>query len=300
MKVAKILHNPAAGDEEHSKEELISLLEASGFECAYTSTKKKDWKKVKPDVDFLVAAGGDGTVRKIVKTLLKRKVLEKTWPIALLPLGTANNIAATLGISGTQEEIIESWHNSTLKKFDVGLVYELEETNFFLEGLGYGIFPYLIAEMKKQGKDFIEDPDLKMNAALELLHQIVLSYEPRHCELVVDDHNHSGKFLMVEIMNTRSIGPNLILAPEADPGDGELEIVLVPEKCKNQFATNLTNKIAGKKEDYRYDIVKGKDIRIQWDGTHVHLDGEVLKIKKSMELSIQLKAGVLEFLVPKD
>ncbi len=62
-------------------------------------------------VDFIVAAGGDGTIRKITKELLDRKLSEKTWPIALLPLGTANNIAQTLEINGTSEDIIHSWHS---------------------------------------------------------------------------------------------------------------------------------------------------------------------------------------------
>ena len=297
MKVAKLVHNPTAGDEEHTKKELIATIEKGGFKCRYASTKEKGWKKLEPKIDFLIAAGGDGTVRKIVKKLLKRKILQKGLPIGLLPLGTANNIAKALAISGTHEEIINSWHAASMKKFDVGRVCNLEESNFFLEGLGYGIFPYLIVEMKKGGRDF-EDPELEITTALALLHEIVLSYEPRHCELEVDGTNHSGKFLMTEIMNTPSIGPNLVLAPDADPCDGELEIVLVPEKYKERFATYLTNKIAGQEEEYRYDTLRGKKIRISWEGTHVHVDGDVLKIPRRYALEIEVKEGLIEFLVP--
>jgi len=298
MKVAMLVHNPTAGDEEHSKKDLISMIEKKGYQCVYASTKEKGWK-VKSHIDFLIVAGGDGTVRKIVKKLLKRKVLQKTLPIGLLPLGTANNIAKALDISGTTEETIDSWQTAHRKKFDVGYVTYSKETNFFLEGLGFGIFPYLMQEMKNQDKESIEDPELKMRAALELLHQIVLSYEPRLCTLEVDGANHSGKYLLAEIMNTRSIGPNLVLAPDADPGDGELEIVLIAEKHKEKFASYLKNKLAGnEEEEYRYDTLKGKNIQISWQGTHVHLDGEIIKAAESTELTIELKEGLVEFLVP--
>src|SRR4051812_7704662 len=119
MKVVKLLHNPGAGDEEHSKKELVKLIEANGFECNYSSVKK-DWTNFEPEPDFLVIAGGDGTVRKVTKELLEQNLVNKKFPIALLPLGTANNIAKTLGIAGEKESIIQSWHRARLKKYDVG------------------------------------------------------------------------------------------------------------------------------------------------------------------------------------
>ncbi len=298
MKTAQLLHNPEAGDEEHTKKELISITEANGFKCKYSSTKKKGWKELDPEVDFLIAAGGDGTVRKIIKLLLKRKVLEKKWPIALLPLGTANNIAKTLGISGTTEEIIQSWHRATLKKYDVGRIVDMEGAEFFLESFGYGIFPYLILEMEKQEKNSLEDPEEKIHAALELLHQIILAYEPQQCELEVDGTNHSGKFLLAEIMNTRSIGPNLVLSPNSDVSDGELEVVLIPENHKERFASYVLNKVRGEEEEFVASTLKAKNIRIGWDGTHIHVDGNIVKTRKSKEVRIELMEGLVEFLVP--
>ncbi|MEI6949174.1 diacylglycerol kinase family protein [Paraflavisolibacter sp. H34] len=300
MKRAQLLHNPGAGDEEHSKEELMSLLESNGFECRYSSTKKKEWKDIEPGVDLLVVAGGDGTVRKITEELLGRKVMEKILPIALLPLGTANNIAKTLGITGNPEEIIPAWRNGIIKKYDVGRIYDIEDSHFFLESFGYGVFPFLMKEMKKRGKDEIVSPEEKMKTALHLLHEIILSYEPRFCQLEVDGTDHSGKFLLAEIMNTRSIGPNLCLSPLADPGDGELEVVLVPEKHKEKFAAYIESLLYGKDETFTFTTLQAKEVRISWEGNHVHVDDKVVKIEKSAEVKIELKEGLLRFLVPED
>jgi diacylglycerol kinase family enzyme len=298
MKVAKLIHNPNAGDEEHSKKELISIIESQGYRCIYSSVKDENWKKIDPSVDFLIVAGGDGTVRKTVKKLLKRKVLERTWPIGLLPLGTANNIAKTLGVVGTTEEIIESWKSLKRKRFDVGCVSAGKDEEFFLEGFGCGIFPYLMLEIQNQKLESMENPEMKMNSTLGLLHQIVLAYEPRQLELTIDGAVHSGKYILVEIMNTRSIGPNLVLAPDADPGDGEFDLVLIAEKNKERFATYLENRLEGNVEEYRYDTLRGKDIRILWQGTHIHVDGKTMKIKQPVEMRVELRENVIEFLVP--
>lgn len=298
MKYAKLLHNPGAGDEEHSKEELIGLIEDSGFHCRYSSTKKKDWKPIEDDTDLVVIAGGDGTVRKVAEELLDRKVLDHSLPLGLLPLGTANNIAKTLGVTGDPEDIIPAWKQGKLKKFDVGLVSGVPDAAFFLESFGYGIFPYLMQEMKKRGKEEIETPEEKMQAALKLLHEIIQSYEPHYCELEVDGTDHSGKFFLAEIMNTRSIGPNLDLSPMADPGDGELEVVLVPEKHKDKLLNYVLCKMKGLEETNVFHILKGKEIKISWEGTHVHVDDEVVKIDAGAKVKIKVREGLLEFLVP--
>ncbi|MCU7550671.1 diacylglycerol kinase family protein [Chitinophagaceae bacterium LB-8] len=299
MKVVKLLHNPGAGDEEHSKEELMSTLRANGFECRYSSTKKKNiGKDIETDIDMLVVAGGDGTVRDVVGDLLDRKMLEKNWPIGLLPLGTANNIAKTLGIEGETQDIIRSWQGAKVKKYDVGRLYDVPESKFFLESFGYGVFPYLMQEMKKTGKEKIDVPEMKIKAALELLHDIILSYEAKRCMLEIDGVDHSGNFLLAEIMNTRSIGPNLFLAPQADPGDGHLEVILVPEHDRKKLAAYVQHKINGIEEDYDFHSITGKNIRISWHGTHVHVDDEVVKLKESSEIKIELKQSLLEFLVP--
>jgi diacylglycerol kinase family enzyme len=297
MKVVNLLHNPSAGHEDHTADDLVSLLEANGFECEYSSMEKKAWKKMQEEVDFIVAAGGDGTVRKITKRLLDRKLSEKTWPIGLLPLGTANNIAQTLQINGDTEEIIQSWHHPQVKKFDVGRIHGLPGVKFFLESFGYGIFPFLIRKMKKAEKA-IPSPETEMKVALQILHDIIFTYEPKYCELNVDGQDHSGKFLLAEIMNTRLMGPNLFLSPHGDPGDGQFEVILIPEDDKEKLASYVAEKINGVDIPYTFRQLKGKDIEISWEGTHVHADDEIIKMEKNEKIKIELREGLLRFLVP--
>ena len=133
MRQAHIIYNPEAGNKELTKEKLMALIEAEGFKCGYSSTKEEDGITISDDTEFLIVAGGDGTVRKVAMKLLKGKWKGKNLPIALLPIGIANNIAKTLQIKGTPEAIIQSWNNSTIKKYDVGFVEDAPALIFFLK-----------------------------------------------------------------------------------------------------------------------------------------------------------------------
>src|SRR5687767_6648053 len=165
MKSANLFHNPKAGGGEYTKKKLISLIRAAGFDCSYSSTKNSGWEKLESkDADFNILAGGDGTIRKVVGELL-----DKDLPIGVLPLGTANNIAKTLGIGADNmdlPEVIRAWNDRNLKKYDVGRIQGLKKAKFFLEGFGYGVFPRLMKEMRKQEKKAAKSPEKNIRTAL--------------------------------------------------------------------------------------------------------------------------------------
>ncbi|MET0391725.1 MAG: diacylglycerol kinase family protein [Chitinophagaceae bacterium] len=299
MKKIRLLHNPTAGDEEHDKKELIKMVESAGYECLYCSVKKEGWDKKEEDTDLLLVAGGDGTVRKAVKKLLKGKIADEPWPpIVIVPLGTANNIATTLGVQDqSPEEVIASLASARPKKFDTGHLEGTGDEHFFLESFGYGIFPYLMMQMKKRDIPGAETPEESLRAGLEMLYQLILAYEPRHCSLQVDGADHSGKYIMAEVMNTRMLGPNIGLAMDSDPGDGQLEVVLIAEADKGKFAAFIMDKINDIEASYDFTTIRGRAIAISWDGTHVHTDDEVIRIGKEEKVRIQLQPGALEFLI---
>lgn len=294
MKFAQLIHNPHAGEGDDLTNELIAALNEAGYECSYSSTKEEGWEKLSSPTDLIVVAGGDGTIRKTALELM-----DKRLPIGLIPMGTANNIAKTLHIEGSFSEIIAGWENGTRKKFDVGRIFNLEQEKFFLEGLGFGIFPMLMQEMKKQKK---EDPTAVKNIkiALEALHDIIQNYNAHTCTIQIDEAEYSGKYLMVEIMNTRLIGPNLHLVPMADPGDGVFEVVLVTESQREEFAQYVLNKIMGKDEQPFFNILKAKKLKVLWDGKHLHVDDAYIKLEKKTEIKIELQEDGLQFLTKKE
>lgn len=80
--------------------------------------------------DCVAAAGGDGTVARVGRVLAYGQM-----PLAIVPLGTANNIAASLGIVADPERTINAWKGQHVVRIDVGAVEDAQGRCLFLEGV---------------------------------------------------------------------------------------------------------------------------------------------------------------------
>ena len=90
---------------------------------------------LKKSAEFVVVAGGDGTVGKVARRLIGTDV-----PIAILPLGTANNSSKTLGIADLPvTRLISSWNSARRVKFDAGVAVGPWGDRHFIEGIGAGV-----------------------------------------------------------------------------------------------------------------------------------------------------------------
>jgi diacylglycerol kinase (ATP) len=78
---------------------------------------------------------------------------------------------------------------------------------------------------------------------LRLLREAVQDEPARRWELELDGADLSGDLLAVEAMNVRETGPNVLLAPEADPGDGLLDVVLVTAEDRAALVAYLGARI---------------------------------------------------------
>src|SRR5262249_19115346 len=125
----------------HTDDLLRQILEYAGHQVTYRSTRGA-WKKaLKIPADLLVAAGGDGTVRRVV---LEAAALGLATPIAILPTGTANNIAKTIGAVGDARELMRVWASSKALPFDLGVVSAPWGRAQFVEAFGGGVIGALI------------------------------------------------------------------------------------------------------------------------------------------------------------
>lgn len=297
MTKVKLLHNEKAGDEDHGKDVLVSLIESEGFDCDYASVKEGGWEKISDKTDFLIIAGGDGTVRKVIGMMLKRKLIDKIFPMAVLPLGTANNLAKTLKVEVPTQVAIESWKSFKKIPFDVGKIYGLGKKEFFIEAVGFGLFPYLIKMMQKTPLTDVQTPEEELQLALQKLSTIIQSYQPCFCKVDVDGTDYSGEYLMVEIMNIQSIGPNLVLAPDVQVDDGQFDVLLLAEEDRQLLADYISEKLKGKEITPSLKVVKGRSISLWWQGSDGHVDDQIIEIKKPRQMKIELQKSLLEFLV---
>ena len=226
MKIA-LFYNPRAGNAILNPNKLVRQFENARYEVFYASIKEADWEKALSErVDRVVIAGGDGTVSRLAPWLAGRKI-----PFCILPLGTANNCARSLGQMHTVESIIAGLGSERIKQLDLGIVTSSVGHRIFIETLGIGLLAELMGEMRaldrKRKNRFRVTPDERLTDAHRHLRLMAKEYPEVKCELQLDNEVVAGRFLLLEIANMPLVGPNLQLVPDADPADGWFDVIWV-------------------------------------------------------------------------
>jgi diacylglycerol kinase family enzyme len=161
-----LVHNPSAGTGLDA-DQLVDLLEEAGHKVRARSTDD-DWRKaLEKRTDLLVVAGGDGTVKQVALALASGDL-----PLAILPMGTANNVAKTLGVTGDARSAISGWDLGAARPFDLATVTAPWGEESFVESFGGGIF----AELIESGEEIDESAALlgrPTDRALSLLRKLL-------------------------------------------------------------------------------------------------------------------------------
>ncbi|MGN6495550.1 MAG: diacylglycerol/lipid kinase family protein [Agriterribacter sp.] len=292
-KLIALYHNPQAGDSDHGKEYLLSIIRNAGYDCAYISVKEKNWQYIPHGTDWIAVAGGDGTVRKLVAFMDTQPAAARKIPIGILPMGTANNIAKTLGSTGDPEVLVKSWGKKSTA-FDTAVVKSGEKKWIMAEGAGAGLFPSHIINMQHR-KGPKETATEKLQTDRNILINSISSYQPFEARVEIDGVEYSGSFLMIEVMNIRSVGSNIGFVPDAEVSDGLLNIVLIRGDRKKE----LTNFLQKEDPDFRRllfnSALQGLHIRIKASIPHFHIDDEVAHIRSNETFEIEVGEKQLRF-----
>jgi diacylglycerol kinase family enzyme len=235
------MHNPTAGDERHSRESLVAILADEGHEVIYQSIKDERWQEaVRENTDVVVVAGGDGTVRKVFKELAGA-----TTPVTLFPVGSANNIARTLGFEHDDAaRLARGWVDAERRPYDLGRVELPGGVATFVESTGGGIFAEVLARAKRARDD--HDEGDKVDLGLRLLREVAEEARSLRWELELDGVDVSMDLVAIEAMNVRETGPNVLLAPDADPGDGLLDFVFVRDEDRSALVAYIDARLGNR------------------------------------------------------
>jgi diacylglycerol kinase (ATP) len=268
-----LIHNPTAGAQEHDRDTLLELLREAGHGAEYVSSDQRGWPSALDlPSDLVAVAGGDGTVAKVARAMAGRST-----PLAVLPLGTANNISRTLGLYGVALPVlVEGWGAARRQPFDLGVALGPWGSFRFVEGVGVGALATTITDLETSGNGPLDGkpPDELMATVVEMVKARVEQLDPPHLDLRLDGVDVSGDYIMVEVMNIRQVGPNLAFAPSADPGDGLLDVVLVAARDGERFRAHLADYLRGDALPQVVTVQRCSRIQLTWNGFDVHLDDE--------------------------
>ncbi len=263
-----LFHNRGAGAEDHTDDELLRLLEKAGHRVVHLVNRITDLKAALHErpCDLVVVAGGDGTVGRAACELSGWEV-----PIAVLPLGTANNTAWSLGLPMRAKRAVKGWHAAARVPFDLGLFDDGVERVRFAECLGWGVFAQTIVEARRRDEAGTIRQTLKRDR--KLFRSILARIEPCHYRIDVDGRDCSGDYVLVEILNIPWIGPRIPLSVSSDPSDGQLELVLVGDAERS--ALDRVAKTGEPGAGYR--VERGQRIRIEASDGLLHRDGHIVR-----------------------
>ncbi len=261
---------------------------------ALTITKQKgDAEKrareaVRRGCDYLVVAGGDGTLNEVVNGIARMRHPPK---IGIAPLGTGNDFARTLGLPLSLKENIDILGAGKTRAIDIVRVRS-DRARYFVNVAAGGFSGIVRKKMT---------PEIKKTwgplayirgaaAALSKLH----AYKTR---VVLDGGEELSTALYnVIIANGRFAAGGLPIAPDADPADSLLDIVLIPKRGASEIALLAAEIILGKHFSSSAVIFRrAKKVSVRSKpGMWFNVDGELVG---SVPATFQILPRALKFVI---
>ncbi len=235
-------------------------------------------------VDLVVAAGGDGTVHHIADALTGTGST-----LGVLPLGSGNGFARALGIGSTLRGAYQVLRGGRDVSLDVG--YVNGEPFFCVSGLGFDAIV---------GEEFTRSKVRGLLPYLGIAARESLQYRPVEVSLQFDDMEVIAPVFLVTVANTSQFGSGAIIAPEADPTDGILDVVMVRSLNALEVVVNSPRLFDGSIRSIpQVEIYRCRAARItRTNRGPLHVDGE--PIEAGAVLDYTLKPGALKVRLPHD
>lgn len=239
-------------------------------------------------VDVCIACGGDGSLNEVIQGVRHTPMI-----IGLIPTGTGNDFAKSVGIHLKPEKAIDQLKTARVGAIDV-VQYNAQGTLGVFHntlGMGFdGLANHFAAKLPfKDGR--LRYP---LSAIKALFRQ-----DAFEVTLQIDDNRITSSVYMVTLANGAVEGGQFIIAPQAKPDDGWLEVLVIRKSSKLQLLVLLPFLLFRHRPTFAMmEYHRCKQIHLQSDRTFaVHADGEQLG-QHLQHLSAHLAPQQIPFLIP--
>ena len=227
--------------------------------------------------DFIIAAGGDGTINEVVNGMVGG-----SSTLAIIPMGTANILSLELDLPVEIDEACERIIAGKIKTIDLGKV----NNRYFTCMAGVGFDAHVIN---------ITDSKLKKVFGL-LAYPLVmmrefLFYRFKKITLYIDDQPLPRRGYFVVISNGKYYAGKIPLATHAVLDDGLLDITILKHRSLLHIALYILGFWRNKIHTYEsVEQFQGRTIRIDKKGnSDIHIDAEYL-CKAPVTITIEPQA----------
>lgn len=211
-------------------------------------------KAVKKGYSTVIAMGGDGTISAVIRGLVGSDV-----HLGIIPAGTENDIATSLGIPDDLEEACALIASDHTRDLDLAQISTKEKKKFvFFMVTTVGVTSTLYPDVKD-----VPHGDLSnlKDAVITFLHA---KPNPKVFLTLDDESKIEVETMLVTITNTPVIAAKNLVAPDASMDDGLLDIAVYPNFSKAELlayfakTANVSETPDGKIQRYRARKIKIK------------------------------------------
>ena len=244
---------------------------------------------VAAQVDLVIGAGGDGTIRYVADGLAHTGI-----PLGLVPAGTGNLLARNLDVPLEEVDAIEVALDGQVRPVDlVEITVDDRPPEHFAVMAGIGVDAMMMDETDEDLKEKVGSAAYFVAAAK------ALGRLPVRMTVQLDGNRPVRRNAMVCVIgNVGTLRGNLTLIPGARPDDGLLDLYIAsPRRLRHWVKLALRLVTRRPKKDDQVDQRQGKKVRITIDGKeNYQLDGDV--VGESTTLTAEIKPGALPVCVP--
>lgn len=271
MKKVKFIYNPYSGENSiiadidkvimvHQKYGYVvePYRVSFGFNIAYA------FAEMNGKYEYVLVAGGDGTVDSVVNHM---KNMNIDIPVAILPVGTANDFAKFIGMPQEVEAACEQIINSKVMKLDLGKIND----RYFVNVASTGLFT-----------DVSQKTDVNLKNTIGKLAYYIKGIEQlpsfRKLKVNVDSNEasfHGDMFLML-VFNGQTAG-NFKLAYKARVEDGLLDVIIIKAGMLKDIITLFIKILRGDHLEESNELVYFKSSKLHiecFEDIVTDIDGE--------------------------
>jgi len=247
----------------------IVAIEAAGLDIVQADIPTRAsviaaFKQHGADIDLVVAGGGDGTLNAVLQGLVGSNL-----PIGILPLGTANDLAKTLGVPTDLEQACDVIAAGHTRRIDVGRVNDV----YYFNEASIGMSVALCRSLTKESKS-------KYGIFALLLHAFQIIFAMRRFRALIT--LPSGEIIakrtaQLTFGNGQNFGA-FVATEDAAIDDRELDLYSVEFKRWNDYFEAIAALLHRRYDDIRSVFtLHGRRFEVRTaKRKHIEADGEII------------------------
>src|SRR5690554_2396462 len=292
MKKEKVclIINPVSGTEskKNSPEEVAAAFDQTKFDVIIRITGYPDHateiarEAVKNRFNYVLTAGGDGTVNEVAKVLVNTDTT-----LGIIPFGSGNGLARELNIPMDSEKAIDIILKGHTRTIDYGVAND----HIFFCTCGFGFDAFVsdrFAEEKKRGP---------LGYVRNVLESVV-DFKAEEYELTYDDGSLTEKAFILTCANASQYGNEAYIAPGASMDDGKMNVsILKPLNALEMPQTTIQLFTKNIDKNSKMTTLLTRNLLIKRSKAGVmHIDGE--PIQTGSEINVKIVHKGLKVFVP--